>query len=84
MSTYYCSHEYCPHLHFKKCMNARLQSIPYTIFPDGSIDTFTNLPSKSANLYKSNVPTVAYENYTVEHGASHRDTNFVKNYYYSK
>ena len=52
-------------MHYKKCMNARLQSIPYTIFPDGSIDTFTNLPNKSANLYKSNVPTVAYENYTI-------------------
>jgi hypothetical protein len=41
-------------------MNARLQSIPYTIFPDATIDSFTNLPAKCGNLYKSNIPTVAY------------------------
>ena len=84
MSTYSCNHDYCPHLHFKKCLNARLQSIPYTIFPDATIDSFTNLPSKFANLYKSNVPTVAYENYSLLQGANDKETNFVKNYYYSK
>lgn len=65
-----CQHDYCPHLHFKKCLNARVQSIPYTIFPDGTIDSFTNVPMRCANLYKSNIPTVAYENYTLAQGAS--------------
>jgi hypothetical protein len=60
MSSYTCQHNYCPHLHFKNCMNARKQSIPYTIFPDATIDSFTNLPSRCGNQYKSNVPTVAY------------------------
>ena len=84
MSTYKCDHDYCPHLHFKKCLNARLQSIPYTIFPDATIDSFTNLPVRSTNLYKSNVPTVAYQNYTLEQAANNRDANFSKNYYFSK
>jgi hypothetical protein len=83
MSTYACDHDYCPHLHFKKCLNARLQSIPYTIFPDGTIDSFTNLPVRSAKLYKSNVPTVAYENHTLQSSTT-REANFVKNYYFSK
>lgn len=65
-------------------MNARLQSIPYTIFPDATIDSFTNLPNKFANLYKSNVPTVAYQNYTVRQANDERDANFVRNYYYDK
>lgn len=78
---YNCEHDYCPHLHFKKCINARLQSIPYTIFPDATIDSFTNVPTRSANLYKSNVPTTAYENYTLAKGSEDSDRNFSKNYY---
>ena len=84
MSSYNCKHDYCPHLHFKKCRNARLQAIPYTIFPDATIDSFTNLPNKFANLYKSNVPTVAYENYTLKEASDDRDANFVRNFYYNK
>ena len=81
---YNCDHDYCPHLHFKKCMNARLQSIPYTIFPDATIDSFTNVPTKCAVLYKSNVPTTAYENYTLAQGSDESDRNFVKSYYFNK
>ena len=64
-----CQHDYCPHLHFKNCMLERLRTIPYTIFPDGSIDSFTNVPLKGTKNYKSNVPTVAYEKYTLAKGA---------------
>lgn len=65
-------------------MNARLASIPYTIFPDGTIDSFTNVPIRSAKLYKSNIPTLAYEDYTIANGANDLDTNFVKDYYLTK
>ena len=81
---YQCDHDYCPHLHFKKCLNARLQSIPYTIFPDGTIDSFTNVPIRSAKLYKSNIPTVAYENFTLAQGERDDDRNFGKDYYLDK
>lgn len=65
-------------------MQARLQSIPYTIFPDATIDSFTNVPTKCAKLYKSNIPTTAYENYTLAQGSDDSDRNFVKNYYFNK
>ena len=80
----YCQHDYCPHLHYKKCILARQQTIPYTVFPDGSIDSFTNVPIRSTNLYKSNVPTLAYENYTLTHGSDDNDRNFVRDYYLNK
>lgn len=79
-----CEHDYCPHLHFNKCLKARMQAIPYTIFPDATIDSFTNVPTRCAILYKSNVPTTAYENHTLAVPSGESDTNFAKNYYLNK
>lgn len=65
-------------------MLERLQNVPYTIFPDGTIDSFTNVPIKCTKLYKSNVPTTAYERYTLTHGSNDDDRNFVRDYYLNK
>ncbi len=47
-------------MHFNKCYAERIRSIPVTIFPDPTIDSFTNINVKFGKPYKSNISTVAY------------------------
>lgn len=76
-----CHQDICPHLHFNKCYAERIRSIPVTIFPDPTIDSFTNVNVKCGNQYKSNIPTVAYEKYIYNNKASSADQNFIKDFY---
>jgi hypothetical protein len=49
------------------------------------VDSFTNVPIRCANLFKSNVPTVAYENVLLAKGCDEGgDRNFVRDYYLNK
>ena len=70
---------YCPHQAFNKNLQIRLASIPYSFVPDPTIDAFTNVNIKCANLDKRNIPSLAYEQYFCT--ASDLDTNFAKDYY---
>lgn len=79
MSTW--PYPYCPHQAYNSNLKLRLSSIPYTIFPDPTIDAFTNLNVKSANLNKSNIPTIAYENYFIFNKAEDLNRNFAKDFY---
>lgn len=54
---------YCPHRAFDKDIKLRMASIPYTFVPDPTIDAFTNVNVKCANLNKRNIPTLAYEKF---------------------
>lgn len=40
-----------------------MSSIPYSFVPDPTIDAFTNINIKCANLDKHNIPSLAYEQY---------------------
>jgi len=72
---------YCPHLAFNKNKQIRLASIPYTFVPDPTIDAFTNVNVKCANLDKHNIPTLAYENYMNPSPTVGSTTNFAKDFY---
>ena len=54
---------YCPHQAFGKNIQLRMAAIPYTFVPDPTIDAFTNLNVKGANLTKKNIDTLAYEKF---------------------
>jgi len=70
---------YCPHQAFNSNLQIRLASIPYSFVPDPTIDAFTNVNIKCANLEKHNIPSLAYEQYFCS--APDVDTNFAKDYY---
>lgn len=71
---------YCPHQAFNKNRDLRIASIPYSFVPDPTIDAFTNINIKCANLNKHNIPSLAYEQYFCG-GQSEHDTNFAKDFY---
>lgn len=59
-------HDYCPHLHYKKCMAERLRNISYTVYPEDKIDLTGNAHIKTVkNKRISNIQTLAYEKYVV-------------------
>jgi hypothetical protein len=60
----------CPHQLFNKCYEERIRSIPNTIFPDPTIDSFTNINVKCGKPFKSNIQTVAYEKFNFFHAES--------------
>lgn len=68
-------------MHFNKCYRERIRSIPVSIFPDPTIDSFTNVNVKCGIQFKSNIPTVAYEKFIFEHEATNDERNFVKDFY---
>lgn len=70
---------YCPHMAFNKNIKIRMASIPYSFVPDPTIDAFTNVNIKCANLQKHNIPSLAYEEYFT--GQYDSNTNFTKDYY---
>ena len=78
-----CGRDFCPHIHDKKCLNNRIkENIEYTIFPERTIDTFTNVHIRCTNLYKSNIPTLAREKYELtKDEPTDDDRNFVRDFY---
>lgn len=72
---------YCPHLAFSKNLELRLAAIPYTFVPDPTIDAFTNVNVKCADINKRNIPTLAYEKFEMKDPESQPDTNFARDYY---
>lgn len=58
-----------------------MASIPYTFVPDPTIDAFTNVNVKCANLNKRNIPTLAYEKFATNAPETLPDTNFARDYY---
>lgn len=76
-----CHQDICPHMHFNKCYAQRIRSIPVSLFPDPTIDSFTNVNVKCGKQYKSNIPTVAYEKFIHDHEATNDERNFVKDFY---
>ena len=73
------SYPYCPHQAFNKSKALRLASIAYSFVPDPTIDAFTNINIKCANLSKHNIPSLAYEQYFCQ--PQDADTNFAKDFY---
>jgi hypothetical protein len=77
-----CQHNYCPHLHFKKCRKERERHIPYTYRPTKEIEVSCNAHPKMLNLSISNIPTLAYEQYSIAKAVPAQDEmNFSKNFY---
>lgn len=78
-----CQHNYCPHLHFKKCRKERQRGIPYTYRPIKEIDLTCNVhPKILNNLTTRNISTLAYEKYIGNPVLpDQEDTNFSKNFY---
>lgn len=74
-------HPYCPHQAFAKDFQTRIAAIPYTFLPDPTIDAFTNVNVKCANLDKRNIPTLAYEGFSNGAPWTIPDTNFARDYY---
>jgi hypothetical protein len=72
---------YCPHQAYNKNKMIRLTSISCSFMPDPTIDAFTNVNVKCANLNKYNIETLAYEKYFRPSKESSLDTNFAKDFY---